>query len=333
MSGIPGIHHVSSISTNPARTLAFYSGVLGMRLVKRTVNFDDISTLHLYFGDYEGSPGSLLTFFPWPRGNAGRIGVGQVAVTSLSIAPSSLGYWLERLVQSGVRHSGPVRRDVGNGETERVISFEDPDGLKLELVAHASVPDEGARAGVGGVPAGRAVRGIHGVTLWVESSADTARVLADTLGFRESGAWESTRRFETGSGGPGTLVDVREVGGFLKGAEGTGTVHHVAFRVPDDEFQLEMRQAVREAGISTTRVMDRNYFRSIYFREPGGVLFELATDAPGFTVDEPLERLGEKLMLPPRYEMDRPQLEAELPHVPSLEELRPGGGDRAADYA
>lgn len=322
MSGISGIHHISSISTSPERTLAFYTGVLGMRLVKRTVNFDDTSTLHLYFGDHAGSPGTLLTFFPWTKGNAGRIGVGQVAVTSLSIAPASLGYWLARLVQSGVGYTGPSSREAADGSDERVITFSDPDGLKLELVAHEAVPEEGTHEGMAGVTAANAVRGVHSVTLWVEDSARSASMLADTLGFRELRESGATRRFTSGSGLPGSFVDVRGVGGFLGGVEGTGTVHHVAFRVPDDESQLDVRQRLHEAGYSTTRIMDRNYFRSIYFREPGGVLYEVATDEPGFTIDEPLETLGEKLMLPPRYEIDRPQLEAELPHVPTWEELK-----------
>lgn len=322
MAGIGGIHHISSISTSPERTLAFYTGVLGLRLVKRTVNFDDTSTLHLYFGDHTGSPGTLLTFFPWTRGNAGRIGTGQVAVTSLSIARSALGYWLTRLVQHGVEHAGPITREAADGSIERVISLADPDGLKLELVAHEAVPEEGASEGMAGVSAENSVRGVHSVTLWVEDSTDSATLLTDTLGFSELKRAGTTRRFTSGNGLPGTLVDVREVGGFLKGVEGTGTVHHVAFRVPHDEAQLEVRQRIREAGISTTRIMDRNYFKSIYFREPGGVLYEIATDEPGFMIDESVEELGEKLMLPPRYEIDRQQLEAELPHVPSWSDLK-----------
>lgn len=319
MSGVLGIHHVSAISTDPQRTVNFYTGVLGMRLVKQTVNFDAPRVYHLYFGDESGSPGSLLTFFPWPRGRRGRQGVGQVATVSLSVSSPSLGFWLERLVKHGVAHEGPKRRVAGNS-AERLISFTDPDGLLLEIVAHESVPAEGTNEGAAGVPPEHAIRSIHSVTLWEERGEDTARVLVDLLGFVQLHEDATIRRFGIGDGPPGTLVEVRSVGGFLQSVEGTGTVHHVAWRVPDDSAQLALRERVVEDGLDPTAVIDRFYFRSVYFREPGGVLFELATDPPGFTIDETPELLGQRLMLPPRLELERSSIEAALPPLHHLDE-------------
>lgn len=312
MSTLQGIHHVSATVTHPQRAHDFYVGTLGLRLVKRTVNFEDSGTWHLYFGDSAGSPGSLMTLFPWPAGNPGRQGVGQVNTTSFSIAPSSLGYWLERLVGKGVSHGGLERRKPG-GVTERVISFRDPDGLSLELVAHESVADEGEHEGTSGVGAAHAIRGLHGVTIWVEDGTATARVLHEVLDFREVGGDGSLRRYTTGSGTPGSFLDVRSTGGFLRGTGGTGTVHHVAWTVPDEAGELALRERVIAAGLNPTGVLDRKYFRSVYFREPGRVLFELATAGPGFTVDEPLEDLGSSLQLPARFEAERDTITAALP--------------------
>ena len=301
-----GIHHVTAIAGDPQRNVDFYVGTLGLRLVKRTVNFDDPNTYHFYYGDETGSAGSILTFFPWPGARAGRAGAGQPAVTSLAIAPASIGYWLERLVQQGVAFEGP-----GSRFDERVLSFKDPDGLLVELVAHAGSAARPAWGG-GTVPAEMAIRGVHGVTLWVDGAAATTRVLTETLGFRPVAADGSVQRFEAGAGGPGHYVDVRDVGGFLRGVGGAGTVHHVAFRAGTDEAEERLRLRVTEAGLQITPMIDRQYFHSMYFREPGGVLFELATDAPGFAVDEPVESLGESLKLPPRYEARRAQIEAGL---------------------
>lgn len=327
MSGVLGIHHVTAISTDPQRTVDFYTGVLGLRLVKRTVNFDDTGTYHLYFGDEAGSPGTLMTFFPWPRGARGRQGVGQVAVTSFSIPPAALGYWLERFVRLGIRHEGPVRREPSGGVVERAITFSDPDGLLLELVAHEAVDAEQVSGTVADVPPEHGVRGIHAVSIWVKDAADTERVLTETLGFAFMHEDGMTRRFTALDGLPGTLVDVRTVGGFLDAAEGTGTVHHVAWRVPDEQAELALRERVAADGLRPTRVMDRHYFRSVYFREPGGVLFELATDPPGFTIDEPLDSLGARLMLPPRYEPDRGSIEGSLPPLSLHEKWSPLGAD------
>jgi glyoxalase family protein len=301
-----GIHHVTAISGEPQRNVDFYVGLLGVRLVKRTVNFDDPGTYHLYYGDGAGSPGSIMTFFPWDGAPRGRIGAGQLTVTSFSFPASSLGYWTERLVESGIRFEKPEDRF---GET--VLRFPDPDGLRLELVASSDDSREGWSEGP--LPPEHAVRGFHHVTLLSTDPESTTRLMTETLGFMQTGEAEGRTRFEAGDGGPGNTVDVANGSGFPRGTMGVGTVHHVAFRVPDEETQLELREKVAALGYNVTHVLDRNYFRSIYFREPGGVLFEIATDPPGFTADEDPERLGESLKLPPWLEPRREQLEEVLP--------------------
>jgi len=311
MSTVQGIHHVTAIASDPQRNLDFYVGLLGLRFVKRTVNFDDPHTYHFYFGDGDGSPGSILTFFPWPRARRGRQGTGQVAVTSFAIMPSSLGFWLERLLSHGVRYRGPTKR----GDDEQVLAFSDPDGLMLELVGHPAAAERGAWTGAHGIPAEHAIHGFHSVTLWEERGDATERLLTDTLGFRRLRSAKGTRRFTVGDGGPGRIVDIRTIGGFLPGQPGAGTVHHVAWRVPDDTAELSVRSAVVQAGYQPTPVIDRKYFKSVYFREPGGVLFEIATDAPGFAIDESADRLGEALMLPDQYESHRAEIEAVLPRI------------------
>ncbi len=319
MGQVLGIHHVTAIAGDPQRNLDFYAGVLGLRLVKRTVNFDDPQTYHLYYGDEVGRPGSLLTFFPWPGARRGRQGAGQAAVTALAIRPGAVGFWVERLLRHNVRYDGPTRRGAG-ADAEQVLAFRDPDGLALELVAHPAAEARPAWGGAPGVPAHHAVRGLHAVTLWADDAFATERVLVDTLGFRPVREDGPTRRYAAGGGGPGALVDVRAVGGFPPGAGGAGAVHHVAFAVADDAAELAVRARVAAAGLAPTPVIDRQYFHSVYFREPGGVLFELATHPPGFAVDEPAEHLGERLMLPPQYETQRAQIEAVLPrlHLPGV---------------
>ncbi|MEW6636822.1 MAG: ring-cleaving dioxygenase [Actinomycetota bacterium] len=308
---VTGIHHVTAICGPPQPNLDFYVEMLGLRLVKRTVNFDDPTTYHLYYGDEAGTPGTIMTFFPWPDAPKGRIGAGQVIVTSFSVPAASLGYWTERLVESGVRFEKPRDRF---GET--VLSFEDPDGLRIELVA-ARDGREGRMSG--SIPSEYSVRGIHHVTLAAEGAERTTSLMTGALGFRRVDESEGRIRFAAGEGGPGNLVDVSEAGGFPAGTMGVGTVHHVAFRVPDEEAQMEVRERVVSLGYNVTPVLDRNYFRSIYFREPGGVLFEIATDPPGFATDEDPKHLGESLKLPPWLEEHRARLEEALPplHLPA----------------
>ena len=301
----PGIHHVTAISGEPQRNVDFYAGVLGLRLVKKTVNFDDPETYHLYYGDGPGNPGTIMTFFPWAHAPGGRIGAGQVVVTSFSIPATSLGYWTERLVEQGVRFEKPRDRF---GET--VLTFEDPDRLRVELVAS----EDGRPEWAGGtVPAEHSVRGFHHVALAVETTESTVRLMTEALGFRQVDEAEGRVRLSAGEGGPGNTVDVVSASGFPRGSMGVGTVHHVAFRVPDDETQVALREEISALGYNVTPVLDRNYFRSIYFREPGGVLFEIATDPPGFAVDEAEAELGTHLKLPPWLEPRRDKLEEVLP--------------------
>ncbi|HET8631705.1 MAG TPA: VOC family protein [Thermomicrobiales bacterium] len=302
-----GIHHVSAIARDPRRNVEFYTGVLGLRLVKRTVNFDAPQGYHLYYGDDTGTPGTLLTFFPLPQAKDGRQGVGQTAAVGLAIPPASLGYWLARFVRHGVPHEGPATR-FG----ERVLAFRDPDGLALELVASAGAAARPGRDG-GPVPAEHAIRGLHHVTLWEEDGARTAAFLTDTLGFRPVGEEGGLTRYTTGDGGPGALVDVRHARGFWPGVVAAGAVHHVAWRVADGARLADWRERLVAAGRDATDVRDRLYFRSVYFHEPGGALCELATDGPGFAVDEPPAHLGETLTLPPWLEGRRAEIERRLP--------------------
>jgi glyoxalase family protein len=301
------VHHVTAIAGQPQRNLDFYAGVLGLRLVKLTVNFDDPASYHFYFGDELGHPGSILTFFPWPDGRRGRQGTGQVGTVALAVPGGSLGYWVERLVQQGIAFDGPTRRF-----DEQVLAFADPDGLLLELVATPRVDRVEPWAG-GPVPVEHAVRGVLGATIWEDGDRGTAEVLTGQLGYRQVGEDGTRIRFESAPEGVGTVVDLRRVPGFWAGATGVGTVHHVAFRVADHAAQLERREALVASGLDVTPVVDRQYFQSVYFREPGGVLFELATDGPGFTVDEAAADLGSGLKLPPMYQPMRDRIEQAVP--------------------
>lgn len=314
MTSVLGIHHVTAIAGDPQANLEFYGGVLGLRLVKRTVNFDDPTTYHFYYGDEHGTPGSILTFFPMPGARRGWQGTGQVALTAFAIPPSALGFWLQRLLERGIAHQGPARRGAGP-DAEQVLSFKDPDGLMLEIVAHPGAEARPACGGAPGIAREHALRGFHAVTLWVVEGAPSETLLTGALGFRPVREDDSTRRFVAGDGGPGTIVDLRSTGDFVRGVGGAGTVHHVAWRVTNDAEQLVVRGQVIAAGLHPTPVIDRNYFHSVYFREPGGVLYELATDPPGFAVDEPPERLGETLRLPAQYESQRAAIQAALPTI------------------
>ncbi len=304
-----GIHHVTAISGDPQMTVDFYAGTLGLRLVKRTVNFDDPGTHHLYFGDEQGTPGTIVTFFPWPNGARGRGGTGQVNVISFAIPQASLGWWIERLLARGVKHDGPVRRF-----DEQVLTLRDQDGIALELVADPRVGERAGWSG-GAVPAEHAIRGVHGVTLWEGALEPTSAFLTRALGFRAVGSEGAIHRFEIGTGGSGATADIRVAEGFWRAAMGVGTVHHIAWRTPDDNAQLAARAELLAAGTAVTAVADRQYFHSIYFHEPGGVLFEIATDPPGFATDEPLASLGSALKLPPWLEPMRQELERKLPPV------------------
>lgn len=305
-----GIHHVTAIASDPQRNLDFYAGVLGLRLVKRTVNFDDPTTYHFYFGDADGTPGSIMTFFPWPDARRGRQGSGQIAVTSFAILPSSVGFWIERFIKYQVEFSQPISRF----EDERVIAFKDRDGFMGELVAHSSAESRPKWAGQS-VPAEHSVRGIYSVTLWQDSCDLTGKLLTDTLGFRAVREQASIFRFAAAPGEIASIVDLRCVPGLWPGVMGAGTVHHVAFRASDDIAQAKIRTELVSLGFNVTPVIDRDYFHSVYFREPGGVLFEIATDTPGFAVDEPAQSLGHALKLPQWLESRRFEIEALLPNI------------------
>jgi len=311
------IHHVTAIAREPQRNLDFYVGALGMRLVKLTVNYDDPGTYHFYYGDALGRPGSLLTFFPWTAGRPGRQGTGQINGIGLAVPSSSLGYWIERLLAQGVKYEGPTRR-FG----EPVLAFADPDGLMVELIATPRV-DRIEGWSDGPIPAQHAVRGVHAVTVWEDGDTGTAQLLTGTMGFRPAAEEENRLRFESGQEGLGTVVELRRAPGFWRGSDGVGTVHHVAFRAADDTVQRDRQEELRRLGLGVTDVRDRTYFRSIYFREPGGVLFEIATDGPGFLLDESAAELGTSLKLPGRLESMRDRLAKSLaplrlPHAEAM---------------
>jgi glyoxalase family protein len=316
---IPGVHHVTAIAGDPRANVEFYAGVLGLRLVKTTVNFDDPGTYHLYYGDERGAPGTLLTFFPWPGAPRGRRGTGQVTAIALSVPPQSLAFWEHRLAGRGV---GVTRPETRFGE--RVLAFEDPDGLRLELAA--AEPGDGRIPWTGGpMSAEHAVRGVHAVTLSEQGFERTVALLGTGLGFAAGGQDGSRFRYRAVGAGPGSIVDVLCLPDAPPGRIAVGTVHHVAWRTPGDDAQLEWRRRIAAMGLDVTPVLDRRYFHSIYFREPGGVIFEIATDSPGFTIDEPLEDLGTRLALPPWLESRRAWIEDRLPPLPAARPVAPGG--------
>jgi glyoxalase family protein len=308
---IGGIHHVTAIARDPQANVDFYTGVLGLRLVKKTVNFDDPGTYHLYYGDEQGQPGTIITFFPWPMARLGSRGAGQATVTSFSVPEGSLGWWSERLDRLGVEHEAPRARF-----DEEVLTMLDPDHLQLELVARAGDARDDRRGWDGGaVPAERAIRGFEGVTLTEWNPDVTSEVLKGLLGFRRVAEAGDRFRFEVGAGGPGTRVDVLAKPDAPRGHVSAGTVHHVAFRTPDDAQQRAWHEEIQHRGFHVSPILDRQYFHSIYFREPGGVLFEIATDPPGFMKDEPEATLGTHLKLPPWLESDRKSIETLLPRI------------------
>jgi glyoxalase family protein len=308
-----GIHHVTAISGKAARNLDFYTHILGLRFVKKTVNFDDPATYHLYYGDSEGHPGTILTFFPWEHAAPGRAGVGLAQQTAFRVPASSIGYWSHRFVEKGVTHEA-LKKRFG----DPVLPFKDPDGLILALVGAAGAETEPAWH-TADIPAEHAIRGFHGVTLLLENASPTASVLSNVLGFNQVAEDGPLVRFHA-SETIGGYVDIREAKGFLAGRLGQGSVHHIAFRAADDTRQAEMaHKLVANHGLRPTHQIDRKYFRSVYFREPGGILFEIATDDPGFAIDEALNSLGRDLKLPAFLEPRRKEIEAVLPPLDSAE--------------
>ena len=304
---IAGIHHITAISSDPQRTLDFYTQVMGLRLVKLTVNFDDPGTYHFYFGDQIGSPGTILTFFPWPHVQRGRIGTGQVTAIAFEMPAGSLDFWLARLHDHAV-HIGAVEDRFG----EEVVHLEDPDGLPLELIRVSGAPNRPI-ASSNAVAAEHALRGFHSATLSERDSAATERLL-EVMGFTRIA--ESVHRIRyQGSAPDASILDVVREPKTPGGDLGAGIVHHIAFRTPTDAQQERWQRELAPHVRGITPVIDRVYFHSIYFREPGGVLFEIATDPPGFAIDEPVDHLGERLMLPPWLEESRVDLERRLPRL------------------
>ncbi len=308
-SPVSGLHHITAIASDPRQNLDFYTRVLGLRFVKKSVNQDDPGTYHLYYGDYAASPGTILTFFPWSNLPRGRPGLGQSYATAFSLAAGALPFWQERLARLNVPQN-PIETRFD----DEVLTLFDPDGMRLELVATGE-PDLRPPAPSNDVPAANGLRGFHGTTLALRDAKPTAALLSETMGFAPGKQSGHRARYAAGPGGPGTYVDLLTDPTLPRGLAGAGTIHHVAFRVPDDAAQLSSHRLLAARGLQVSPVIDRAYFKSIYYREPGGVLFEIATDQPGFAIDEPVASLGSLLSLPPRLEPHRAAIAAALPKL------------------
>ncbi len=308
---VTGLHHVTAIAGDPQRNLDFYTGVLGMRLVKRSVNQDAPDTYHLFYADAEGHAGSDITFFPWPELPPGRRGVGMTNEVALAVPPGTLSWWSDRLRSAGIR-TGESTTWFG----EQVLPFTDPDGLGLALVETGD-PREFTAWIESPVDPARQIRGLHAVRLAQRDLMPTARFLDEGLGFTAVGEERGWHRFMVEGGGSGRVLDIQVVPDAERGEWGVGSVHHIAWRVPDGDAQRAVRASVKAAGSRPTEVIDRFWFQSVYFREPGGALFEVATDGPGFAVDESLDALGERLILPPWLEPRRGEIEGGLPRLTS----------------
>lgn len=297
-----GIHHITAIVGHPQENVDFYHGVLGLRLVKKTINFDDPGTYHLYFGDQNGNPGTIITFFPWANAYPGKIGDGQVGVTSYAVPSGALPFWEERFARLGISFEKTERFG------EEILAFTDPHGLKLELVERKS--GELNQGKESGVPADKAIKGFAGAILFSAYPLKTAEVLEEVMGLEKLAENDEYIRFQS-IAEIGNIVDVKKVS-TGKGRMGVGMVHHIAWRAQDDEDQLDWKQYIENKGLGVTPVQDRNYFNAIYFREYGEILFEIATDPPGFAHDESLETMGTELKLPEQYEQYRSKLEQSL---------------------
>jgi glyoxalase family protein len=297
-----GIHHITAFARNPQENVDFYAGVLGLRLVKKTINFDAPDVYHLYFGNEAGSPGTIITFFPWPGSRKGKIGGGQVGVTTYVVPQGALAFWEARLESLGVSYTKTSRFE------EAYLQFTDNEGLRLELVER----EEGAQSNwsFGGIPADKAIKGFGGAILFSTSPLKTMDVLQNVLGLEKIAEDATYARFRS-KGDIGNVIDV-PLNSMARGEDGAGTVHHIAWRAETFEQHAEWRSSVQDHGYRPTQIIDRQYFNALYFRETGGILFEIATDPPGFARDEDAEALGEKLMLPEWFEPQRSLIEANL---------------------
>jgi len=304
-----GLHHITAAAKDPQTNLDFYQQVLGQRLIKTTVNFDDPGTYHLYYGDYSGKPGTALTFFPWAHISPGQSGNGETAAFAYAIPENAMSYWTARMKHFGFN---PTREDTRFNAA--VLPFQDPDGLHLELI---STPLQTVNPMVdptnhSDVPAEQQLQGFHSVTLWVDEVESTTRILTEILGMKFVGQEGHRYRYTTESQALGQIVDIVHRPNAYAARFGSGSIHHIAFRATNSQQQLDFREKLKQIGMNVTEVIDRQYFQSIYFRIPAGVLFEIATDQPGFAIDEPLEALGQQLKLPAWYEPRRALIEQNL---------------------
>jgi glyoxalase family protein len=306
---ILGLHHITAIAGNAQRNFNFYTKILGLRLVKKTVNFDDPGTYHFYFGDESGTPGTILTFFPWANVKPGKNGAGMATDIGYSVPAGSLDFWKIRFVQNNVAHD-----EVEERFGEQLLSFRDPDGLHLHLVVSKKT-DNRQSWQTPEINNDVAIKGFHSVTLTLKDIKATAAVLISILGYKPAGQENNRHRFTTDAIGSANTIDLLLSPDENPGINAAGTNHHIAFRVKDENVLMQYREKVVKAGLRITEKIDRNYFFSLYFREPGGVLFEIATDNPGFSIDEPVNELGEHLKLPEQYEAHRRQIEKVLPVI------------------
>jgi Lactoylglutathione lyase and related lyases len=298
-----GLHHITAIAGNAKRNLDFYTKVLGQRLVKKTVNFDDPGTYHFYFGDETGTPGSILTFFPWEGIGKGHTGTGMATDIGYSVPKDSLEFWVERFKQFNVKHE-----EIAEKFGEKYLHFQDPDGLKIDFIV-SNTEDKRKPWQTGEINAAVATKGFHSVTLTLKNVTPTASILTDIMGYKLLKQEGNLYRFCTDAIDNASIVDIMEAPNLPAGINAAGTNHHVAFRIKDENIQMEFREKILSKGFNITPKIDRDYFFSMYFREPGGVLFELATENPGFMRDEALSELGTHLKLPQQYEGSRAEIE------------------------
>lgn len=306
---ISGIHHITAIAGDAQRNYDFYTKVLGLRMVKKTVNFDDPKTYHFYFGDGTGNPGSILTFFPWPRVRQGVNGAGMATEIGYSVPAGSLDFWKARFEKYKVSHS-----EISEKFEEKFLSFQDPDGLNLEMIVSKYI-DNRQPWTTEEVKENIAIKGFHNVTLTLKDIEATASILTDIFAYKFLGQENNLHRFKTDAVETAAIVDLKEEPNAIAGLNAGGTNHHIAFRVKDEKTLMAFREKVLKKGLNITEKIDRDYFFSLYFREPGGVLFEIATDNPGFATDETVEELGSRLQLPDRYKSSREQIEKVLPEL------------------
>ncbi len=308
---IKGLHHITAIAGDAQKNYDFYKKLLGQRLVKKTVNFDDPGTYHFYYGDRSGTPGTILTFFPWKNVRKGLAGNGMATEIGYAVPEGSLPFWKERFSANNIKHS-EEQELLG----ERFIAFEDPDGLRLKLIESSTDEREAWNSGTeDAIPPSAATKGFHSVVLTVSNKDATADVLSSVLGYEMKGQQGNRFRFITDAISTANIIDVDEYPSGHPGINAGGTNHHIAFRVKDDDVLMHYREKVLSKGLYITEIIDRNYFYSLYFREPGGVLFEIASDNPGFAIDEEVSELGKHLKLPSQYEHLRNKIEAGLPSL------------------